>query len=273
MKAVDRPGFARRINALFGKRTMFVQTLVREPRLVCLGDYEPEESLVPRISDLREYLSQDGRYNEMQGIFSGQLTTAENGTVTIPYRRLDYATARAIREAGDAPPVLSVGTIGVCLDRRSLFVHRRESGAPSNAGLLHSFSGGYRVDEGEGVIAEGLREFAEETGLGRIAIDPALPPPRLALFRDNDYGAFETCLLGVTLTPAQVARIAPTVEGRAQEICFDALPGSLLDGNDGWTEGGRLEVLTWLAMDAPPCPPGSRFGHLTQKELFLEATV
>lgn len=273
MPAIDDPGFAQRINALFGERTMFLRPLAREPRLVDEGPFVADPALAPRIAFWRDWLSRDGRYNEMQGILSGAVTTTADGATSIPYRRLDYATARAIREAGQAPPILSVGTIGVCLERRALYVHLRESGAPSNAGLLHSFSGGYRVDEGEGIIAEGLREFAEETSLGRVTIDPALPPPRLALFRDNDYGAFETCLLGVVLSPAEVTRIAPTVEGRAHEIGFDALPGSLLDGDDGWTEGGRLEMLTWLAMDAPPCPAGTRFGHLTPAELFLKATA
>ncbi len=273
MPAIEDPGFARRINALFGERTMFLRPLTREPSLLDLGPFEPPPALMARIAFWRDWLSRDGRYNEMQGILSGEVVTTADGVANIPYRRLDYATARAIREAGGAPPILSVGTIGVCLERKSVFVHLRESGAPSNAGLLHSFSGGYRVDEGEGLIAEGLREFAEETSLGRIVIDPALPPPRLALFRDNDYGAFETCLLGVALTPAEVARIAPTAEGRAYEIGFDALPGSLLDGDDGWTEGGRLEMLTWLAMDAPPCPAGTRFGGMTGSDLFSAATA
>lgn len=268
------PATVDRINALFGARTMLLTPLAAEPRLIPLGDFVPPPALGPRIEYWRQVLSGPGRYNEPEAILAGALDLTA-AVIVIPYRTLDYATARALREAGEAPPVLSVGTVAVCPARRTLYVHRRAKGAQPAPAMLHSFSGGYRMGpEGpeRGVIAEGLREFGEETGLGTVTLDPAFPPPRLALFRDNDYGALETCLLGVTLTPAQVDRLSPTPEGEAHEIAFDDLPGSLVDGADPWTEGGKLEVLTWLALGAPPCAASERFAGMTASELVLAAT-
>jgi hypothetical protein len=274
MLPVEHQDFKERINALFGDRTMLLTPLMGEPELIHCGTFEAPRKLHAQIDYWREYFSQDGRYNEQQGILSGPLDLS-NPAIAIPFQTLDFATAKAIREAGNAPPVLSVGTVAVCPARRSLYVHRRDDGAEANPSMLHSFSGGYRVRNGpgRGVIAEGLREFAEETGLGTFGLDPAYPPPRLALFRDNDYGALETCLLGVTLTPAEVDRLAPTAEGQAFEVAFDALPNSIRDGNDPWTEGGKLEVLTWLAMGAPPCPAETLFSGMSASQLFLKVTV
>lgn len=269
------PEIVSRINALFGERTMLLTPLAAEPRLVPLGDFAAPPDLTTRIAHWREVLRSPGRYNETQAILAGELDLSAP-TVAIPYRTLDYATARAMREAGGAPPVLSVGTIAVCPARRTLYVHRRAKGAQPAPAMLHSFSGGYRMgpDGPEwGAIAEGLREFGEETGLGVFTLDPAFPPPHLALFRDNDYGALETCLLGVTLTPAQVDRLSPTTEGEACEIAFDALPSSLMNGQDPWTEGGKLEVLTWLALGAPPCGAETRFGGKSAAGLAFAATA
>lgn len=269
------PEIVRRINALFGERTMLLTPLVAEPRLVSLGAFVPPPGLRPRIAHWRQVLSSPGRYNEPEAILAGALDLSA-AAIVIPYQTLDYATARAMREAGDAPPVLSVGTVAVCPARRTLYVHCRAKGAQPAPAMLHSFSGGYRMGPDgpeRGAIAEGLREFGEETGLGAVTLDPAFPPPRLALFRDNDYGALETCLLGVTLTPEQVDRLLPTTEGEAYEIAFDALPISLTDGVDPWTEGGKLEVLTWLALGAPPCATETRFGGISAAGLVFAATA
>lgn len=270
-----KPEIVRRINALFGERTMLLTPLDAEPRLVPLGPFVPPPRLRRRIDYWRDVLSAPGRYNEPQAILAGTLDLSAP-VIAIPYRALDYATAHAMREGGGAPPVLSVGTVAVCPARRTLYVHRRAKGAQPAPSMLHSFSGGYRMgaDGPERCpVTEGLREFGEETGLGTFTLDHAFPPPRLALFRDNDYGALEICLLGVTLTPEQVDRLSPTTEGEACEIAFDALPGSLMNGVDPWTEGGKLEVLTWLALGAPPCATETRFGRLSGMELVLAATA
>lgn len=253
------PEILSRINALFGERTMLLTPLAAEPRLVSLGDFAAPPDLTTRIEHWREILRSPGRYNETQAILAGELDLS-TPTIVIPCRTLDYATARAMREAGGAPPVLSVGTIAVCPARRTLYVHRRAKGAQPAPAMLHSFSGGYRMGPDgpeRSAIAEGLREFGEETGLGAFTLAPAFPPPRLALFRDNDYGALETCLLGVTLTPAQVDRLSPTTEGEAHEIAFDDLPGSLMDGIDPWTEGGKLFAPLGTPMARRACRPRS----------------
>jgi len=78
------PDTVRRINALFGERTMLLAPLTAEPRLILRGTFVPPAAVEPRIAHWREVLSRPGRYNERQDRKSTRLNSSHEWISRMP---------------------------------------------------------------------------------------------------------------------------------------------------------------------------------------------
>lgn len=214
------------------------------PVLQHVGALPDPDGLRAAVTAQRQRLAEPGRFNEEQAILSGS-ASERDGRIVLPYRHAEYAVISALREAGQAPFVLSASVLLVCHERREVFVQRRSAFCDAAAGLLHTVSGAQKHpigdDPGVALLETARREVREETGLEIRGDDVpyALVAERLAT-------SYQFVLLGAPISPAQVASMRTSVEGAIVAIPFDDLP-LMLARPDDWAATGFFHVLLWLA--------------------------
>ncbi len=262
------PAWGVTLNRFFRGRFEVVALVGAEPELSWIGDYRPPSSLADRISAHRRELAQPGRYNETQARIVGAVDSRDD-PLRLSFETTDYATVRAVREQGGTINILSAAALLVCHARSELYLHQRAASSDLNPHLIHTFAGAYLPTlpggpAGDpGLSAAALREVEEESGLHLDDSRGAWP----VLFRDRVWGAIEFGLMGISITAAEAALLRDTSEGDILPIRFDAL-GDWLRRIERWGDGGRLEVLSWLALTAQQSGNEVRFGELGASELL-----
>ena len=252
-----------RLNHYLKGKFRVVIPLDREPALRGVGAFAPPDALREEIEDHRAILRKRGSPNETQALYVGEIDLAA-APEALEFQTIEYAAVRAIRARGKLATIMSVSSLPVCAERRMLFMHARAADSDLEPSRIHTFSGSFVPEDGGGLTDAVLRELEEESGLAITDITGARP----CLFHDLVWGAFEFTLLGVPITGAEADLIRPTEEGEAVPIPFGDLERQLVERRNDWAAGGRMEVLAWLALGAPPLPPGPHFGGKTAMELF-----
>lgn len=277
MRQPDDRAWISRINRFFGDLCEVVWWGHEEARVYRAGDWDVPADLRTDVERNRRELRERGKPNELHALCVEPIDFSKP-VLDIGYRTIDYATARTLRLRGLSPGfgILSASSFLVGVETRTLFIQRRGAGVDLNPGRLHGFAGAYSPGrlardadgDAESLMRTARRELREETGLDLATMRPA----HLVFFSDPKTTALEMCLLGLSASPDEVARLEDTEEGGIYPIPMDEL-GALLTRNDRWGPGGQCEVMAWLALGAPPFAPGERFSGLTAQETFEKLTA
>ena len=258
------------LNNCFTGSFELLSLLEEPPHLQECGEFEPPQDLHANIRSLRDILSQPNRFNELQALVVGE-PNINAEPVQIRYQLLDYATARVMRECDQAEQIVSTSVLPVCPAKNQIVLHKRSLSTELLPGKLHTFSGAWQPPNSRSnetreteILQSALRELYEETGVKMAATRGT----GSALFRDLKWGATEYCLLGIEVSEMQCGAMSDTEEGEIVFVHFDDLYQSLEDTKGLWTDGGRAEVLTWLALNAPPIGSSATFCGKTAKATF-----
>ncbi|MGF1624973.1 MAG: NUDIX domain-containing protein [Alphaproteobacteria bacterium] len=246
------PGFVGRVNARLAGEAVLIAQVVAPPRPRDRGPVP----LAPEIADTRarwlRRLDAEGRPNEPHALLLADIAAVADYTV------VDFATVCALREAGRRPPLLSAGGLAVSRDLGQVLLQRRSQWVSTYQGSLDIIGGAFQphADGFTGdrdLPATIAREFREETGLV-LAPDRQAPAVIAGQLRSGFSGYIQ---LGLDVPGEAAAAVLPSQEGALVPLDAAGLTAALADPQERWVPTARLHVLTWLALGAPACAPGS----------------
>ncbi|MDX6447326.1 MAG: hypothetical protein QOH71_4400 [Blastocatellia bacterium] len=191
--------------------------------------------------------------------------------VVLKFGVTDYVGICALSGPEKLPvSIISVSVVVLCAELREIYLHRRDESSRTNPNDLHTYGGAYmppgisKLDDALDLITTAQREVFEELNL-TFWRSPDIP---MMLTKELDTGFIQLVLLGVSVSPQDVAGSRHNWEGKKVVISFDELPERLTSTKEQWVPTGKTHLLAWLALGAPNAGQSPRFGTYSATELF-----
>lgn len=248
------------LNERFASHAVIRSLSALEPELHELGALSFEAGIATAAAAIRPTLS----VNDGHAVLAEDPPSWTAARVRLRFHTADFATIRALRDAGRRPRIVSASAVLFSKKRRLLHVHLRSAGSDTYPGLLHTYGGAYLPHPArpDGNLLFTLqREVHEES-----SSTPAAPSRATVTMLSEELttGFIQCVFLGIDMDLSK--RASETYEGRACPIPFDELEDELLWG--AWVPSGKLHVLAWLALGAPGLAPSQTFGQRSARGLF-----
>lgn len=188
------------------------------------------------------------------------------------YKTALYSEVQALRQFNELARLISANAVLYCEEVRQVLIHRRSPQSADFSNTLHTFGGAFmppNVDSRGDIngLRECLRrEVAEETGIS-ITVPHSTP---FAVIDEIALNFVQISYLGINISSQQLEDMRPNWEGTIVKIPFDELLARLQRVEE-WTPSGWLDIVLWLALDAPNSSGRIKFNKKNCSQVFEEA--
>lgn len=257
-----------------------------EIRLQCEGNFDLPSSLFSLKETIKKQHEMTTKSNDPHAILSCDPSWQDN-PVVLRYYVTDYITVKTLREAYKAkkyssmPRVLSACGLFVCSESKELILNRRAHDVDTFKNCLHTFGGAFIPEkygtfinhDRENLINTLKREIFEEANIDIVRGDY---PMLLMEEIDEENGScfIQLVCSGINISKKELDNIRENWEGRIVRVSLEreAFKAFLENTQENWVTTGKVHILMWLAINAPPYEeyfPG--LGKSTREffELFL----
>ncbi|MBW7991927.1 MAG: hypothetical protein FVQ84_18180 [Planctomycetes bacterium] len=269
-KTKERSEWINRLNDRYRGHAEIVRLVESEPKLVNRGWVKLTPRQSQKADQIREGYIEEGWSTDPYGLLDEEPQWHDN-PVLLHYRMADQAQIVALRKARKKPRVLSTSVVLCFPESQELLLHRRNRGSATYAEHLHTVGGSYLSQAKKGcdeksLTRTGVREVREETGLFIAGKNC----PKKMLCQETATGFVQFVMIGIAVGSDQKRELLETSiwEGKYVLVPFSELPGKLISESEKWVPSGKMHVLSWLALGAPGCSAGVKFGTYAPEELF-----
>jgi len=196
--------------------------------------------------------------------------------LSLSYKFGYYSEIQPKRNSGEKPHGITANILAVLPNDRKLVLQRRSGDSDLFPFQKSIFGGGFmpgglkgRYEDHDNIKLTAIREFHEETGFSFSIRQKSMDCCPIIVTQELDTGNIQINFLGVQVD--QLLEIkGSSWEGTVFFIPSDSLEKELKFNNwPNWTRLGLISIITWLHLNAPGFPKGTKFGKYKPQQLAM----